>query len=811
MSFCATCGAQVTAGAAFCTHCGSAVEPVPGLVATGSRRPSAETIATEEQRLLKLLRDATLGEYEVAAEIGRGGMAVVYLGHDLALDRKVAIKVMSPALTLMDRGIQERFKREARTAAALSHPNIIPVFAVKETESLVFFVMKYIVGRSLESVIKEVGALAIPVVQTILGQVGAALGYAHRRGVVHRDMKPGNVMLDEEGWVVVTDFGIAKVAQAEALTATGGMVGTPAYMSPEQCAGGDVTGLADQYSLGVMAYEMLTGRQPFTSGTLVNLIYDHCHTEPPPLLEFRADCPSEIADAVMRMLAKEPAERFPTIEEAVAAISAGVETERDSVRTQLQTFVATGAAENLLEKFRTPGSPIPRSSMERRPTARRPEPSPHAAAPAPTSRMRRPVLWWGVGGVTVAALAGWFVLSQLRLTGDGAEPPPPTTAEASLPAVGRLDVTPLSAALAPGERATFRVTVLDTSGQAIVGAAVRWESSAPSVATVTSDGVAQAVAVGTAELTARSGSGSATVVVNVQRPSATPPVALPPAVATVELQPSVTALAVGETAQLQAVVRDQTGAPFTGRSTRWSTTDSAVARVTRDGMITAASVGKATIQLTVDGKVGVASVTVTAAPVATLDVAPAQTTVAAGGTVQLRATPRDRQGASLADRSVSWQSSDAVVAGVSPQGLVIGRAAGTATITAASGAARATATVVVEAVPAQPRPVVDQRPAIERVIDTYRQAIESRDLERLRAAYPGLTADQERAWREFFGNVTELSAELRIDDLQITGERATASIAATYDFRTGRRQTQHLELTATLERGPTGWRLIAIK
>src|SRR5712691_8888350 len=213
-SFCARCGASVASGAYFCPRCGTSIPIVPG--------EAGATVATASHALLDTLRQATLGAYEVLAEVGHGGMATVYLAHDLALDRKVAIKVLEPALLLMGEGMAERFKREARTAAALSHPHIIPIYAVKEGEHVLYFVMKYVQGRPLDSVIRDVGPLPIPMVQAIVAQVGDALGYAHRHGVIHRDVKSANIMLDEEGWAVVTDFGIA-----EGLTMTGVTVGTP--------------------------------------------------------------------------------------------------------------------------------------------------------------------------------------------------------------------------------------------------------------------------------------------------------------------------------------------------------------------------------------------------------------------------------------------------------------------------------------------------------------------------------------------------------------------------------------------------------
>ncbi|MDH4351526.1 MAG: serine/threonine-protein kinase, partial [Gemmatimonadota bacterium] len=263
---CSRCGTAVVAGAHFCSRCGHDVSGEQSVLATAKMAPppppKRETPVQPPSEILEPLRKATAGDYDIAGELGRGGMATVFLAHDIALDRKVAIKVMTPSL-VTGAGMVERFKREARTAASLSHPHIIPIYAVRETDRLLFFVMKFVEGRSLDTVIRHQGPLPIPMVQAIMSQVGGALGYAHRRGIVHRDMKPANIMLDDEGWAVVTDFGIAKVADARGLTMTGVTIGTPSYMSPEQCASKEVTGATDQYSLGIVAYELLTGKVPF--------------------------------------------------------------------------------------------------------------------------------------------------------------------------------------------------------------------------------------------------------------------------------------------------------------------------------------------------------------------------------------------------------------------------------------------------------------------------------------------------------------------------------------------------------------------
>ena len=306
---------------------------------------------------LELLRATTLGEYEILGELGRGGMATVYAAHDIALDRRVAIKVISPSLGASP-ALVERFRREARTAASLSHPNIIPIYSVRHADRLLYFVMKHVDGRPLDSILRETGALPLPMVQAILGQVAGAVGYAHRHGVVHRDIKPGNILIDDEGWCVVTDFGIAKVAESEGLTTSGMMVGTPAYMSPEQCLSNDISGASDQYALGVVAYEMLTGRLPFPGTSMMSVMYAHVHVPVPAIEELRTECPPELGSAVMRMLAKEPGDRWPSIEEAVAALGHLAPSQDEPTRNQLITLATTGSRP-LTVRYTTPRSPIP--------------------------------------------------------------------------------------------------------------------------------------------------------------------------------------------------------------------------------------------------------------------------------------------------------------------------------------------------------------------------------------------------------------------------------------------------------------------
>ncbi|HEU5171131.1 MAG TPA: serine/threonine-protein kinase, partial [Gemmatimonadales bacterium] len=425
---CEQCGADIGATDQFCAECGAAL--VPG--------------ASADRRQVEMLQAVTVGHYEIRGELGRGGMATVYLAQDLALDRKVAIKVMSPALAHGDG--MERFKREARTAASLSHPNIIPIYGVHDTGELLYFVMKYVEGRPLDGIIRELGALPIAMVQAILGQVASAFGYAHRRGVIHRDIKPANILIDDEGWAVVTDFGIAKVAASKGLTMTGLSVGTPTYMSPEQVAGEEVTPASDQYALGVLAYEMLTGKPPYQQANAMAMMFAHVHQAPPPLEAGRPDCPETLRDAVMRMLDKDPANRWPSVEDAIAAIGTPPPlTHDDPTRSQLIELARTGANERLAGIPRTPRSPIPLRRTPARPR--------QSIAMRMKNRASPLSIAIGVGGLAVAAIAITVALRSragtpapsgdtgaVGVVADSAPPPTPSPAapapvvEASAPA-----------------------------------------------------------------------------------------------------------------------------------------------------------------------------------------------------------------------------------------------------------------------------------------------------------------------------------------------------------------------------------------
>ena len=264
-----------------------------------------------QSALQKRVVDA-LGDIE--CEIGRGGMSVVYRARDRRLDRLVAIKALPPELAY-DPAIRTRFTREARTSAQLAHAHIVPIHDVGERDGIAYFVMSLVHGGSLADLLAREPRLPITRVRAILAELADALAFAHLRGVIHRDVKPDNVLIDgDTGRSMVTDFGIARAIEAGTrLTITGNAVGTPTYMSPEQAMGErELDGRSDIYSLGVLGYQMLTGRVPFSAANSMALLLKHVSETPRPISELRPDAPLALRDALERALMKQPEDRWPT-------------------------------------------------------------------------------------------------------------------------------------------------------------------------------------------------------------------------------------------------------------------------------------------------------------------------------------------------------------------------------------------------------------------------------------------------------------------------------------------------------------------
>jgi eukaryotic-like serine/threonine-protein kinase len=264
---------------------------------------------------------AALGDgYSVERTLGAGGFAVVFLVRDLALKRDLAVKVLSPDV-ITSKASLDRFRREAETVAQLSHPNIVPLHFIGQRDDLLYLAMQCVDGGSIADRLQREGQLPVDEAVRITSEVASALAHAHKRGVIHRDIKPANVLVDgDSGRCLVTDFGIARSADASHLTGTGMILGTPAYLSPEQVMGEPPDHRVDIYALGVMAYEMLAGRLPFQGATPTAAMMKRLGGPPEPISLVRPDVPEGVAGVVARCLATDPAERFQSAAEIVRAL-----------------------------------------------------------------------------------------------------------------------------------------------------------------------------------------------------------------------------------------------------------------------------------------------------------------------------------------------------------------------------------------------------------------------------------------------------------------------------------------------------------
>jgi serine/threonine-protein kinase len=303
---CPACGTAAGPDARFCAQCGVRLAP------------ELRWDAPVPQRLAQALG----ADHTVVGELGRGGFAVVYSVRDLRLNRYLAVKVMRPDLVASPQAL-ERFRREARIAAGLDHPNILPVSFAGEGAGLVYYAMPRVRGQTLRERLRQDGALPVEEARRIFGEVGRGLHHAHEQGVVHRDVKPANIMLEHSGRVLVLDFGIAKALSADGgtLTASGLVIGSAEYMSPEQAGGSkDIDRRSDIYSLGVVGYEMLAGQTPFGGDDLARMLAKRrAGTPPPDVRGKRADAPPGFARAITRCMLPDRAARWPTAWEAVQA------------------------------------------------------------------------------------------------------------------------------------------------------------------------------------------------------------------------------------------------------------------------------------------------------------------------------------------------------------------------------------------------------------------------------------------------------------------------------------------------------------
>jgi len=322
---CSDCQVSLPDAARYCFICGREVAPA----AEGDRAFAGHEdaiVATMQARLAHALG----ARYKIRELLGKGGMGIVFLADDLADGVQVAIKVLRPELSMDETGVA-RFRREAEIAASLEHPGVIPILRVGSEQGLHYFVMRYVDGCSLDALLRERRAeqrpLPIAAAARILGEAAATLAYAHARGIVHRDVKPANIMLDAEGRVLLTDFGISKAAvtstgatTAAALTEFGTVLGTPHYLAPEQALSRAVDGRADQYALAIVGYEMLAGAVPFDDETPHGIIHLHVNELAPRVAALRPEVPEHISAAIARALLKAPSHRFATMSEFARAL-----------------------------------------------------------------------------------------------------------------------------------------------------------------------------------------------------------------------------------------------------------------------------------------------------------------------------------------------------------------------------------------------------------------------------------------------------------------------------------------------------------
>ncbi|MEO8201117.1 MAG: protein kinase [Gemmatimonadota bacterium] len=306
--FCSRCGTKLDDSAKLCTNCGLDLAPTTPVKA----------IAGGEVTERDIVREALAEDFEILEELGRGGMAIVFRARDLHLDREVAVKVL-PFSLAFDTEFVERFQREARTAAGLEHPNITPIYRVGKAGRVTYFVMKYLRGQSLSHLLARRGHLSPPEIRRLLIEAGQAIGYAASRGIVHRDIKPDNIMFDEHGLCMLADFGIAKAASGQRLTGTGMSIGTPHYMSPEQARAQNTDGRSDIYSLGIVAYQCLVGKVPYDGEDSFAIGYKHI-MEPIPIPDLATTDERRLFDVVRRMIMKDPNDRFQTCEAMIAQL-----------------------------------------------------------------------------------------------------------------------------------------------------------------------------------------------------------------------------------------------------------------------------------------------------------------------------------------------------------------------------------------------------------------------------------------------------------------------------------------------------------
>jgi serine/threonine-protein kinase len=355
----------------------------------------------------------TVGKYRIVDKLGRGGMGTVYKAVDETLDREVAIKVLNPDLT--DADLLKRFRGEAVTLARLNHPGIATIYELHHQQDDLLMVMEFVRGETFHDLTDRLGAIAPPQAAHLCMQVLDALGHAHRAGVVHRDLKPANLMITESGAVKIMDFGIARVLGSEHFTHGGYMMGTPAYMAPEQVLGREIDGRADLYSIGVVLYRLLTGRLPFNADTAISMVQMQISEAPTPILSLKPDLPAWCTRVIERALAKSPSDRFQSAEEFRSALLTAVTPQALGEMPTLATPTPPGMTidPDATLPHRTPvvrtspSAAVPVTTPTIRGVMAAPPPTPTASTVPPAERTGTTVV---LGKTHLAALAALIVV-----------------------------------------------------------------------------------------------------------------------------------------------------------------------------------------------------------------------------------------------------------------------------------------------------------------------------------------------------------------------------------------------------------------
>jgi len=395
------------------------------------------------------LTGQSLGQYQILGRISKGSTSTVYKAYQPKLDRFVAIKVLSPQV-VDEEGFLERFTQEARAVAQLDHPNIVPVYDFDQEGDIAYIVMKYVESGTLRSMMAG-AVLDLGLTVDIVTQVGLALGYAHRRGVIHRDVKPSNILIGQGRWALLTDFGLVKIlGSGPHLTRSGIGMGTPDYMSPEQAQGMPGDGRGDLYSLGATLYEMVTGRPPFQADSLMGVVVKHI-TEPPlPPRQLNPGVPEALESAILTALAKAPADRFQTAEAMVAAVvrGAGLVADHDAVpQVDLAAISVTRPAEAISSSpIKRKARALTRSSVQWWERSRDAVVKARGQLAGSSERARRQQVTLGGAILTLLILVALFGRLMLMRPTDGAAVPPLAAPTSSQPATSALPVTPRPAA-----------------------------------------------------------------------------------------------------------------------------------------------------------------------------------------------------------------------------------------------------------------------------------------------------------------------------------------------------------------------------